>query len=256
MASSLPEGGRAGRRRRCRRAEARTPPADRRRRVREAWGRTPPSGAASIVRAPATRAAYLVGGQGPLPAGVGVDHDQGRDEPRMAAVELEHHRATPGQACEVRGPEIKRLEQRGKRIRETRQAEALRQVGRPARPRLVPRDDGELVGQTGKLRLPDAAVLGRAVDQDQRRPLTDPLVGDPEPAHLDRLHLRNVLVPGVEARSPAGHDAAGAVGVRRLRLVRSGRTVGQTWAELRRCDICQMSRAMTAPMIEPMMPAG
>ena len=109
---------------------------------------------------------YLVCGQRPLPAGVGVDHDQGRDELRMAAVELEHHGSTPGQASDVRGPELKRFEQRCEPVREARQAEALRQVGGPAGPRLVPCDDCELVGQTSKLRLPDAAVLGRAVDKD------------------------------------------------------------------------------------------
>ena len=114
----------------------------------------------------------------------------------MAAVELEHHRATPGQAGEVRRPELERFDQRCKPVRKTRQAEALRRVGGPAGPWFVPRHDRELVGQASKLRFPDAAVLGRTVDEDQGRPLTDPLVGDPEPARLDKLHPRKLL--GVE----------------------------------------------------------
>ena len=130
----------------------------------------------------------LVRGQRPLPAGVGVDHDQGRDEPGVTAVELEHHRAAPGHPGDVRRPEPQRLDQRREPVREARQVEAFGQVGGPAGPWLVPGHDGELVGQAGELRLPDAAVLGRAVDQDQERPLADPLVGDPEPVRLDKLH--------------------------------------------------------------------
>ena len=93
----------------------------------------------------------------------------------------------------MRGPELERFDERCERVREARQVEALRQVGGPASPWLVPCHDGELVGQTGKLRLPHAAVLGRAVDKDQGRPFTDPLVGDLEPARLDKLHHCNVV---------------------------------------------------------------
>jgi hypothetical protein len=84
----------------------------------------------------------------------------------MAEVELEHHGSTPGQASDLRAPELKRFEQRCEPVRKARQADALRQVGGPASPWLVPCDDCELIGQTSKLRLPNAAVLGRTVDKD------------------------------------------------------------------------------------------
>ena len=88
----------------------------------------------------------------------------------------------------MRGPELEGFDQRCEPVRKVRQVEALRRVGGPASPWLVPGHDGELVGQAGKLRLPDAAVLGRAVDKDQGGPLTDPLVGDRESVRLDKLH--------------------------------------------------------------------
>jgi hypothetical protein len=139
---------------------------------------------------------YLARGQRPLPARVGVDHDQGRDELGMAPVELERHGATPGHAGDVRRPDPERLDQRRERVRVAGQAEALRQVGGPAGPWLVPGDDRELLGQADELELPDAAVLGGAVDKDQGWSLTGPLVGDPEPARLDELHSWTVRSPG------------------------------------------------------------
>ncbi len=112
----------------------------------------------------------------------------------MATVELEHHGAAPGQTSDVRRPETDRFDERCERVGKARQLEALRQVRGPAGPRLVPCHNRELVGQSGDLRLPDAAVIGRTVDKDQRRPGTDSLVGDLEPARLHRLHERNVRV--------------------------------------------------------------
>ena len=89
-------------------------------------------------------------------------------------------------------PEIKALQQPGKRIRDVRQTEAVRKVRGPAGPRLVPGDDGELVGQVGELRRPDAAVVSGAVDEDQGRSLALAPVGDREAGRLDTLLLSNV----------------------------------------------------------------
>ena len=99
----------------------------------------------------------LLLGQRSLPAGVGVDHDQGRDEPGMAAVELQHDGAAPGQAGDVRGAEPERLDQRRQAVRVVGQGEVRGHVRRAARAGLVPRDDRELAGQRGELRLPHAA---------------------------------------------------------------------------------------------------
>ena len=132
--------------------------------------------------------AHLLLGQRPLPAGVGVDEDQGRDEPGMVAVELQHDGAAPGEAGDVRRAERERLDQRREAVRVVRQAEVRRHIRGAARARLVPGDDRELVGQGGELRLPHAAVLGGAVHEHQRRPLADALVGDLEPVRPDDLH--------------------------------------------------------------------
>jgi WhiB family redox-sensing transcriptional regulator len=72
--------------------------------------------------------------------------------------------------------------------------------GGAARPRLVPGDDRELVGQGGELRLPDAAVLGGAVHEHQRRPLADALVRNLEPLRQDDLQHPNVYA----LRGPVG----------------------------------------------------
>ena len=68
---------------------------------------------------------------------------------------------------------IDRLDQRCQHVGEVGQAEALRKVGRPPTPWLVPGHDGEGVGQADQLRLPDAAVVAGAVQEDQRRSPAD-----------------------------------------------------------------------------------
>ena len=80
----------------------------------------------------------------------------------------------------------------GEAVGDVRQPEAGRQVGRSSGSRLVPGDDGELVAQVRELRRPAAAVLGRAVDEDQGRSRAVTPVGDGEGARLDTLHLPNV----------------------------------------------------------------
>lgn len=85
----------------------------------------------------------------------------------MSAVQLQRNGAAPGQTGHVRRPELKRPDERCKPVREARQGHSRGQVRGPASPWLVPGNDGELVGQHGELRLPDTAVLGRAVDKDQ-----------------------------------------------------------------------------------------
>ena len=86
---------------------------------------------------------------------------------------------------------------------------------------------------------------------------------------------RHVVGPAGHPRRPAGQrgqrrpPAPGPGGVReglagRLTTADAGprggpaprEWLGQTWAALRRWTAIQTSRAMTAPMIEPMMPAG
>jgi hypothetical protein len=142
---------------------------------------------------------HLLLGQRPLPAGVGVDQDKRHDERGIVAVELLGDSATPGDPGDVRGAERKRLDQRRKAVRVIRQPEFHRQIGGAASPRLIPGDDGELTGQCGQLRLPHAAVFGGAVDEHQRRPLADALVGDVEPVRTEDLHCRNLS--GYQERS-------------------------------------------------------
>ena len=108
----------------------------------------------------------------------------------MVAVELLHDRAAPGEAGDVRRAERERLDQRREAVRVVRQAEIRGHIGGAARPRLVPGDDRELVGQGGELRPPHAAVRGGAVHEHQRRPLADALIGDLEPVRPDDLHRR------------------------------------------------------------------
>jgi hypothetical protein len=109
----------------------------------------------------------------------------------MVAVELLYDSAAPGEPGDVRRAERERLDQRREAVRVVRQAEIRRHIRGAARPRLVPGDDRELAGQRGELRLPQAAVLGGAVHEHQRRPLADALVGDLQPVRPDDLHRRN-----------------------------------------------------------------
>lgn len=131
---------------------------------------------------------YLLCGQRAFPARVGIDHDQGRSQPKVAPVQLEHNGAALGKAGDVCRSESERLDQCREAVREVRELEFQRQIRGPASPRLVPGDDRELIRQSVQLRAPDAAVLGSAMDEDQRRPLTGPLVGDHQPVRLYGVH--------------------------------------------------------------------
>ena len=108
----------------------------------------------------------------------------------MVAVELLDDRAAPGDAGDVRRAGRERLDQRREAVRVVRQAEIRGHIRGASRPRLVPGDDRELVGQSSELRPPHAAVLGGAVHEHQRRPRADALVGDLEPVRPDDLHRR------------------------------------------------------------------
>ena len=102
----------------------------------------------------------------------------------------------PGQTCQVHRPELERVEERRKRVRKIRQVEDLRRIGGPAGPWFVPGDDRELVGKTSQLVVPRCGCPRPHRGRGRGRPLTDPLVGDPEPACFDKLHPRKLL--GVE----------------------------------------------------------
>nr|WP_246136273.1 hypothetical protein [Knoellia locipacati] len=106
----------------------------------------------------------------------------------MAAPALEDDRSAPRQTGEVGGPETEVPDDARERIREPREAEALRHHRRPSHPRLVPGHDGELVGEGVELRPPRAGVQGGAVHEHERRPRADPLVRDLQPVDLDALH--------------------------------------------------------------------
>src|SRR5215218_4078462 len=111
----------------------------------------------------------------------------------MVAVELQCDGAAPGEAGNVRRTERERLDQCRETVRVVRQAEIRGYVGGSACARLIPRDDRELVGQSGELRPPDAAIRGGAVHEHQRRSRADTLVGELEPVHRNDLHRRNLL---------------------------------------------------------------
>ena len=66
--------------------------------------------------------------------------------------------------------------------RSLRSVSAIRASSRPRR------GGADVVGRGGNPRLPDAAVLGRAVGKDQEGPFTDPLVGDLESVRFDKRH--------------------------------------------------------------------
>ena len=121
------------------------------------------AGAAQHLAGALDAGAHLLLGQRPLPARIAVDHHQGRDELRPPAVELQCDRAAPRETGDVRRAELEVLDQRGEAVRVVREVEVRRDVGRLARARLVPRDDGELVGQALELRLPEAPIRRRAV---------------------------------------------------------------------------------------------
>jgi hypothetical protein len=92
----------------------------------------------------------------------------------------------------MRRAELERSNQRRQAVGVVRQAETFRQIRGAARPGFVPGDDGELVAQAGKLRLPETTVRGSTVHQHQRRALADSLVGYLQPARPDDLHRRDL----------------------------------------------------------------
>lgn len=110
----------------------------------------------------------------------------------MVAVQLLYDCAAPGDADDVGGAERQRVDQRREAIGVVRQAEVRRHIRGAARPRLVPGDDAELVGQGSELRPPHPAVIAGAVHEQQRRSLTDALIGDLKPVRLEDLHRRQV----------------------------------------------------------------
>ena len=59
---------------------------------------------------------------------------------------------------------------------------------------LVPGHEGELVTEVGDLRLPDPAVVARAVNQDQGVPFTNPLDGDLKSVLVRQTPLANSRV--------------------------------------------------------------
>jgi hypothetical protein len=66
-------------------------------------------------------------------ASVGIDEDQGREEPGTVAVELLDDRVAPGEAGDVRRAERERLDQHREAVRVVRPAEICRHIGgRPA----------------------------------------------------------------------------------------------------------------------------
>lgn len=67
----------------------------------------------------------------------------------MVAVELPYDGAAPGQAADESRAERERFDQVGEAIGVVGEAEARRQIGGAAGPRLVPGDHRELVGQRG-----------------------------------------------------------------------------------------------------------
>ncbi len=110
----------------------------------------------------------------------------------MVAVELLDDSAAPGEADDVRRAERDRLDQRREAVRVLRQAETRGHVRGAARPRLVPGDDRELVGQSSQLRLPYPTILGAAVHEDERRPLAHPLIRELESVRPHDLHPPNL----------------------------------------------------------------
>ena len=119
----------------------------------------------------------------------------------MVAIELQRDGAAPGQTGDMRWPEIERDDQGRKAVRVVRQREIRGHVRRATRPRLVPRDDGELVRQRGELWPPHAGIHRGAVHEHERRPFADALVGDLEPVRPNDLHLLNLHAGGAERGS-------------------------------------------------------
>jgi hypothetical protein len=145
--------------------------------------------------------------QRPLPARIGVDEDQGRDKFGMAAVELQRHGAAPGDAGDVRRPQIERVDERRKAVRIVRENEIRGDVRRVTCARFVPGHEGELVSQPGELWLPHPRVRRGPVHKHQWRALADVLVGDLEPVRPNELHLLNLPLGQVQDQNyPLGRS--------------------------------------------------
>ena len=136
-----------------------------------------------------TRRTHFLLRERPFPAGVGVDQDQRPYELGVVAVELQHDGA-PGEPA--MWERAKPLDQRRKAVRVVRQAEVRGHVRGATGPRLVPGNDGVLVREGGRLWLPHAAVHGRTVNEHQRPPFAQTLIGDLEPVRPNDLHRHNV----------------------------------------------------------------
>ena len=117
----------------------------------------------------------------------------------MVAVELQHDGAAPGETGDMRRPEIERVDHGREAVRVVSKDEIRGHVRRATRPRLVPRDDGELVRQCDELWPPHAGIHRSAVDEHERRPFADALVGDLEAVRPTDLHHLN-LHAGVTKR--------------------------------------------------------
>jgi hypothetical protein len=126
----------------------------------------------------------------------------------MVAVELLHDGTAPGEASDVRRPVFERLDQRRQAVRVVREAEICGHIRGAARPRLIPRDDRELVRQSCELRLPHAAVHCCAMHEHEQRSLADALVGDLEPARPNDLHGCTLLKRSSRAGAVPGLFAA------------------------------------------------
>jgi hypothetical protein len=88
----------------------------------------------------------------------------------------------------MRGGELDRVDHRRETVRVLRETELSGHVRGPARARLIPSNDRELVGQRSELGLPDAAVLPSFVHKRQRRSFANALVRDLEPACPNDVH--------------------------------------------------------------------
>jgi hypothetical protein len=89
-------------------------------------------------------------------------------------------------------PEIELADQRREAVGVVRQAEIRRHVRRATRPRLIPGDDGELVGQGSELWAPHTGIHRGAVHEHERRPFAGTLIGNLEPVAPHDLHCRNL----------------------------------------------------------------
>ena len=107
----------------------------------------------------------------------------------MSPHELERKHAPERDARHVRGRETQRRQEPRETVGVVGEAERLWWIRGPTRPRGVPGDDGELVGESLELRAPRRhSVSEVSVEKHERRPRADALVGDLQPVDLGRLH--------------------------------------------------------------------